>query len=355
MKEKTISILFVLLLFIFLIASLVVKDKEISYAERRNLTTIEDVFNSPLDNLEHYLSDQLPFRNILLNLYSWVDRIVLGNKENNNIYIKNDVLIEKNVPYNEKSVEEFSKKINYIVANHLKNNRVFYGIIPDKSYFLEEKGYQKINFSQLFSKIEKEITIPSINFLPLLNLEDYYKTDIHLKQNAYFKIMNELAKKYAFSLQEIEWKEQTYNPFYGATYAKGAFFSRPEELVYYKNEDTESSIAKHLEYGEKNVYDEEKLGSMDSYSVFLSGPSAWIELENQHTNIEKELILFRDSFGSSLAPLLLPYYKKITLIDLRYISLEKVEEYLSFETQDVLFLYSTLLINESNLLKVKMK
>ena len=35
--------------------------------------------------------------------------------------------------------------------------------------------------------------------------------------------------------------------------------------------------------------------------------------------------------------------------------MEMVEKYVSFENKDILFLYSTLLVNESNLLKVKVK
>lgn len=61
-------------------------------------------------------------------------------------------------------------------------------------------------------------------------------------------------------------------------------------------------------------------------------------------------MLFRDSFGSSIAPLLLENYSQITLIDLRYISKDVLEDYIEFDKQDVLFLYSTLVLNQ-NILK----
>ncbi len=47
--------------------------------------------------------------------------------------------------------------------------------------------------------------------------------------------------------------------------------------------------------------------------------------------------------GSSLAPLLAGSYRKITLIDLRYISSDLLESYVRFQEQDVLFLYSALI------------
>ena len=83
--------------------------------------------------------------------------------------------------------------------------------------------------------------------------------------------------------------------------------------------------------------------------MFLDGATALIEIENVNNNTDKELIIFRDSFGSSIAPLLVDSYKKITLVDLRYMSYELLEEYIKFENQDVLFLYNTLIINQNNL------
>ena len=61
-------------------------------------------------------------------------------------------------------------------------------------------------------------------------------------------------------------------------------------------------------------------------------------------------MLFRDSFGSSIAPLLIENYRKITLIDLRYINSELLSEYVEFNNQDVLFLYSGVVLNQ-NILK----
>ena len=90
--------------------------------------------------------------------------------------------------------------------------------------------------------------------------------------------------------------------------------------------------------------------SSDKYDVYLSGATPLITIENKDGSNEKELLLFRDSFGSSIAPLLLENYKKITLIDLRYISSSILDKYVDFENQDVLFLYNTLIVNQ-NILK----
>ena len=90
---------------------------------------------------------------------------------------------------------------------------------------------------------------------------------------------------------------------------------------------------------------------MDSYDVYLDGASSFIEITNNNSINDKELVIFRDSFGSSLSPLLVKYYKKITLIDNRYISRDNYKDLIEFNDQDILFMYSTLFINDSSSLK----
>ena len=85
--------------------------------------------------------------------------------------------------------------------------------------------------------------------------------------------------------------------------------------------------------------------------MFLSGSLSLITIENPNATTDKELVIFRDSFGSSIAPLLVEGYAKVTLVDIRYIASDLVGRFVDFENQDVLFLYSTLVLNNSVTLK----
>ena len=76
-----------------------------------------------------------------------------------------------------------------------------------------------------------------------------------------------------------------------------------------------------------------------------------LTIENPRGQAGKELIVFRDSFGSSMVPLLVQDYAKVTLVDTRYISSELLDQFLDFHGQDVLFLYSTLILNSSSVIK----
>ena len=95
----------------------------------------------------------------------------------------------------------------------------------------------------------------------------------------------------------------------------------------------------------------EKLQSKDPYEMFLSGACAAITMENPKNPDGRELIMFRDSYGSSIAPLLLEDYSKVTLLDIRYMNPEFIGNFANFKNADVLFLYSTTLINYSAALR----
>jgi hypothetical protein len=94
----------------------------------------------------------------------------------------------------------------------------------------------------------------------------------------------------------------------------------------------------------------------DPYNLFLRGPQAIVVLENASATSSRTLYIFRDSFGSSLAPLLAEggAYSEIVLIDLRYIDNRYIDRFVTFAPgSDALFLYSAQVLNNSSILKVE--
>ena len=351
MKDKIISILFVLSLFTIGISYFVLSDNDISFYERRKLMTNEKLKEDFFENLDDYMSDQFPLRDEFISINSVIYRYLFKIKDKNDVYVINDYLIEKNYPYNELEVNSFINKINYINDKYLDKSNVFYSIIPDKSYYLNDK-YLKMDFTNIEKTLKDKLNINYIDIMDSFVLEDYFKTDIHLKQDSYFKIMNKFDKYLNFGYKNLKYQKNTYNDFYGASVGKVGSYISSENMDYFTNSLTNKVKVKHLEYGNREVYDLSKLNDTDKYNIFLSGPSSLIEIENENSFNDNELIIFRDSFASSLTPLLIPYFKKITLIDLRYINADLLPNYLNFKDKDIIFLYSTLIINNSSLLKV---
>ncbi len=128
-----------------------------------------------------------------------------------------------------------------------------------------------------------------------------------------------------------------------------------DTICYLTNEVIDSAQVWNMETGKTNpVYELDKLESeksMDKYDIFLGGAVPLQIIDSPKAKTDKRLIIFRDSYTSSLAPLLLETYKEVTLVDLRYISSELIGEYVDFEEADILFLYNTVVLNHSSMLK----
>ena len=141
-------------------------------------------------------------------------------------------------------------------------------------------------------------------------------------------------------------------PFYGVYYGQAALPMEAEDLYYLESALLKDCQVFNYETGKyAPVYDLSKADGNDPYEVFLSGPQTLLRIENPNAATDKELIVFRDSFGSSVVPLLVQDYKTVTLVDIRYMDSRMLGRYLEFNGQDVLMLYSTLVLNSGTTLK----
>ena len=151
------------------------------------------------------------------------------------------------------------------------------------------------------------------------------------------------------------------NPFYGVYYGQSALPLPPDTIKYLTNETIEGlkvTVADSITGRpiDSTVYNMDKAFGKDPYEMFLSGATPIVVMENPNAKTDKELIIFRDSFGSSISPLLAEEYAKVTLLDIRYVqtnmlgNMANVYGY-NFENADVLFLYSTLILNTAKIFK----
>lgn len=126
----------------------------------------------------------------------------------------------------------------------------------------------------------------------------------------------------------------------------------PETLYLLESNLLDSCTVYDYETGKTlRVYDRSKEDGKDLYEIFLSGSKSLLTIENPKATTDRELLIFRDSFGSAMAPLLVQDYAKVTLVDIRYIQMDVLDRFLDFHGQDVLLLYSTLVLNNSETIK----
>ena len=351
-KNIVVTLVFLFTIISLFLINIIKKDTDISIAERRKLATMPELTTKSLfdgtyfKKFDSYVTDQFIKRDAFRKIKIDIELSTKG--EYNNLYMYDDYIVEEIFPLNTNSINNLTNKINYIKKTYLNNNsNIYYTIIPDKNYFVNN-GNLKLDYNKLQDMMKNNLTnLNYINIFDKLTLDNYYKTDTHWKQEDLFNVANTIANQMNFFITNN-------NVINTVTTFKGSYAGR---LSVTKDIDTiktisnpsilNSSVYNYETKKYTQIYDYDKLKSLDKYDIYLSGASSIIDIVNPISNSNKELIVFRDSYGSSLVPLLIDGYKKITVIDIRYVSSRILNNYIKFNNQDVLFMYSILTINNS--------
>lgn len=360
-KNLLISILFPLLLAGFGLFFFLLPDADLSTSERRKLKqtpqlTAEALFSgSYFTDFEAYALDQFPMRETFRRINAFYRFRVLGQKDTNQIYLVGDQASKLEYPMNEAYVLGAAQKLHALHDRYLSGMRVFYSVIPDKNFFLAEKnGYPSMDYHQMIQILQENIQdMTYLDLFSSLSIDDYYRTDTHWKQERLSNVLAVLGDGMGFAVPDLTaWQVNVYAPFYGVYCGQAALPIGSDTLTYLTSDAINcASVWNYETNREESVYPLEKLNGMDPYDVFLGGAAPLLKVTSPKGDPTKKLILFRDSYGSSLTPLLLEAYSEIWLVDIRYISSELLGTYIDFSDQDVLFLYSTMVINNSPMLK----
>lgn len=343
-------------------------DEEYSISERRLLKQMpeyskESVLSGRfMSSFEEYSLDQFPFRDAFRGLKAMTSLKL----DNNGIYVVDEVLdgetsevvCDMDYPLDEDSLQYASKRFGNVYDIYLKdsNCKVYLSIVPDKNYFYgAANGYLTMDYNELVDIMLKENTnMTYIDIFPYLSREDYYRTDIHWKQENITDVADVLLKGMGQELaQQSQYETMEVNgDFYGVYYGQAALPMEPDRMQYVTNDVIEGLQAYDYQNNrEISVYDKGKINDKDPYEMYAGGSISLATIDNPACENKRHLIIFRDSFGSSIAPLLAQGYSKTTLIDIRYILPSLIGQYVDFQDADVLFLYSTPVLNHSETVK----
>mgnify|MGYP000431227904 FL=1 len=291
-------------------------------------------------------------RETFRKLKTSVELDIFKKQDVNKIYKYNDFLVEQIYPLDEKSATNLTNKINYIKESYLnETNKIYYSIIPDKNYYTDN-SHLKLDYDKMQQIMENNLNgLQYIDIFQDLSLDSYYYTDSHWKQEKLQNVAKTIAENMNFSITQ-NYNEQKVATFKGVYAGQLPINTKEDEIKILVNDVIADANAYNYETKEQGgIYNFKKLTGYDKYDIYLSGATPLIEISNANNKTNKTLVIFRDSYASSLAPLLMEGYSKITLVDTRYISPKILNEYVNFENADILFIYSTLVINSSMALK----
>ncbi len=361
MKNKITCLLFFLPIFIFSLLCIFLPKDGFSESERRVLASFpevsgESIFSGSFSSgFEEYSTDNFPFRDTFRGIKALFSTNILRKSDNNKLFLQNGHISKLEYPLSDKLLSHATERFSFIYDSYLKNRteNVYLSIIPDKNFFLDTL---KLDYTQLVNTVRDNMPYASyIDIFPLLKLSDYYTTDSHWRQECILpvaeNILSSMGKK-----PDLEFSENVLgSPFFGVYSGQAAINTPPDTIKYLTSGTLASCIVKKYDSGMAEnafVYDMKKAESADPYEVFLSGSSALITIENPENKDGGHLIVFRDSFGSSIIPLMCGEYAKITAVDIRYIPSNMIGEFVTdFSGADVLFLYSASMLNSSGAMR----
>lgn len=328
---------------------------EISKEERRKLnqfpklsakTVIDGSF---MEKFEEYAKDQFPFRFKTRQAKAFIHYYGLQIFENNNFYLEDDKAIKIDYPLKESSVLKVSKIIKAIVDEYDLDGNMYYSLVPDKVSYSKDETIPKVNFSEFEEIMANELVgIPYISIFNELSLDDYYNSDIHWKsenlEKVAEKILSSMDKDSSLNFEVNNISDY----FEGVYYGHSALMIKPDTIKSISNDAINNAKVSLFDKSDDfTVYDISKINERDPYDYYLYGAEPLVTINNDLANSDDELIIFRDSFASSLTPYFIEKYKSITLIDVRYIPHLKLAEYVDFENKDVLFMFNTQILNNS--------
>ena len=377
-KKKIAAVVFLLSLVCVPVAAFLLPDQAVSKTERRKLakkpafTVVAFWDGTYMEQLETYFSEQFPVRDGLRTVKAETETALLGKADTNGYFKVEDGIYHLEAELNEKNVGRVADSIEKLCTEQFQNADCYVAVIPDKNYYLaaqcEDAGsenekwkgsilkhYPTLDYARLDEMIQAEIpSAQKINLYDKLHLEDYYRTDLHWRQEKITGVVDTLVQSMGQQTNTASggWQVATEN-FIGAYGAASALKTIPDTIFY--RVDASIERMQVYDYERKqyvSVYASEKIGGMDDYDFYLWGARALLTIQNPECHNGKKLLLFRDSFGSSIAPLLAEYYEEVTLVDLRYVSASHALELLGdTEYQDVLFLYSAPILNHGDSLR----
>lgn len=369
------TIVFITVLFGLTIMNLmspdrVFSDKENRYLEKKPKFSFEKLVDGEFtEKYEKYVTDQFVSRDKWTQVKTLCE-LAMQKKDNNGVYFgKDGYLLGKHDDTDIDKVQE-KKNINYLAgfidryAQKLGNDRVSCMIVPTSGAILKDKlppyatGYDQNSLIDSVKSSLKGGTFVDVRDTLSKHRDEYiyYKTDHHWTSlGAYYSYLEWCKDTGIKPIKEDEftWKPIT-EEFYGTHYSKANFYNIAPDEINIMEPKEKKSYKVVYNNGEKTadtLYNDSFLSKRDKYSVFLSGNNPIVDITTENKN-GRNLLIVKDSFGHSFAPIAANNFENIHMIDFRYFSMS-IDEYIKEKNiTDILVMYNTInFVTDRNLFK----
>jgi len=366
LREVLACVVFICFIGTFFVLNFVIPAPAVLWSERRTPAKFPELSMSAIasgtfmSKFEDYASDRFVFRDTFRGVHAFQVFNLYQQTDKSGLYRSREVGVGEFKKSNTTSFRQTSERIKK-AAESLDglDMNIYYTIVPDKSVFAERymPGFNLGVVEPILLDVLRDYQY--IRLMEALRADCFYKTDLHWDQSKISGVVSHLLKSMDADPRIGAYPQIEAGEFRGVYAGQLALPIAADTMRYVDVPDIRASYLneKTLKFDAGPIYDLERFAGIDPYDIFLRGPQPLIIIESDLAP-ERELYLFRDSFGSSLAPLLTESYSKITVIDLRYVNLQLLHmpEMIGFEFtpgSDVLFIYSSQIFNNPSVLQVQ--
>ena len=273
------------------------------------------------------------------------------------VYVYRGYAAATDAPWSEKSLDFAAKRLGHLLETYFTGEGYdrYLAVVPDKAQFTEPpEGYTPAGAQETADYLAQRLPVEEIGIAPLLSLEDYYRTDPHWRQERLHPVAQALADAMGVSLPDTaeESLHTLAGEFCGSYWGKTAEPLAADVLSYITSPQLDGCAVYDYETDSTGGVYDLTAAEKAPYDLFLSGSKALLRIENPAAGNDRTLIVFRDSFGSSLIPLLAQGYGTVYTVDIRYLATDALARVVTFpEEADVLLVYSATVLQNSVTLK----
>ena len=311
--------------------------------QKPQFTIVDFVSGKFSDELEQYLTDQVPLRDDWVTLKIYLE-LAVGKRESGGVYIGRDkYLMDKFTSYSKKqlaanaaALAELQKKL---AAEGISMDTI---LVPVAAQVLTDKlpAYAPVADYAAILEVLTDAGVDTVDMLTALAAHSgeniYYRTDHH---------WTSLGAYYAYCAwrgiepNADEWTQEILcDNFHGTTWNKVPLPSVPaEEITAWYQHPTRHVSYNNGQYETESIYERKYLSGSDQYAVFLNSNQAQTVIEGSGKS--GKFLLIKDSYGNTFSQFPVEDYAEIHVLDLRFFKGDVVEYARENGITDALVLY----------------
>ena len=272
------------------------------------------------------------------------------------VYVYDGYAAKTDAAFDAASLDRAAYRFQHLYDLYFTGRTVYLAVVPDKTQFtVPPEGYTPAGAAETAECLRDALDfLTPVDITAGLTLADYYRTDPHWRQERLRPAADALLT--AMGAPVSGTRDETLcaleGDFHGSYWGKTEEPLEPDTLAYLTSPVLDICTVHYYETDtDGGVYD--FAAAQDApYDLFLSGSRSLLRIDSPQALSDRTLVVFRDSFGSSLIPLLAESYRTVYAVDIRYLSSDLLGRFVDFPADaDVLLLYSTTVLHNSITLK----